>query len=174
MSGAAFNRGKSKQNYATPLNFINAVRKKFDIADFDIDLAADDDNAKALTYFTEADDSLSFHWDFPGKHLWLNPPFGDIRPWVDHASLAVCASLFVLIPASVGSNWYRDFVHRKALVYFLNGRIPFDPDNPKWGFPKDCMLCVYGDWINLDTSGGPFDVWDWKKSLDNSSNTAVI
>lgn len=160
-TGAGFKRGKSKQNYATPPTFISAVRNRFGIDRFDIDLAADATNTKGGYFFSEAENSLSFPWNFPNKYLWLNPPFNDIRPWVEQASKAVCNYLFVLIPASVGINWYRDHVHGKAQVFFLNGRIPFDPDNPTWGFPKDCMLCVYGQRVvNVNCS-----VWDWRKDV---------
>jgi hypothetical protein len=65
------------------------------------------------------------------------------------------AKIALLVPASVGSNWYRDFIHERhgVKVLFLNGRICFDGKN---GYPKDCMLVLFG-------TGQPFavDVWTW-------------
>ncbi len=63
------------------------------------------------------------------------------------------------MPASVGSNWYRYYVHNEAFTLFLNGRIPFMPDKPNWLYPKDCMLALYGTGVS---SGN--DVWTWRKS----------
>jgi hypothetical protein len=60
----------------------------------------------------------------------------------------------LLVPASVGSNWYRDYVDRYAYVLFLNGRIDFIPGEP---YPKDCMLVLYG------YSNKPGNrVWTWR------------
>lgn len=156
MSGAAFNRGGSKQDYATPPDFIAAVEKRWGKIDFD--LAASEHNKKATPYFSKEQDSLMQIWcSLPGN-LWLNPPFDRITPWAEKCAKEVAfgATIFFLVPASVGANWFRDFVHRKAMVYFLNGRLHFDPNNPTWGYPKDCMLCVY----SLGSHG--YDTWTWK------------
>jgi hypothetical protein len=95
------------------------------------------------------------------KAQWgfLNPPFFDIAPWAEKCATSPSPVLF-LVPASVGSNWFRDFVHNAASqVLFLNGRLYFDPAHPTWGYPKDCMLCVY------DNSGREteYEPWDWWK-----------
>ena len=60
--------------------------------------------------------------------------------------------IYFLVPAAVGSNWFRGYVHKKALVLFLNGRLSFDGKAP---YPKDCLLAVYG------VKAG-YDVWKWK------------
>ncbi len=67
------------------------------------------------------------------------------------------ARIAFLVPAGVGSNWYRDFVHNKARVLALNGRLAFIEGKPKLLYPKDCILCLYGP----DFAPG-FDVWSWK------------
>ena len=95
-------------------------------------------------------------WHAIGGLLWLNPPFGKITPWAAkcHAEAAKGARIALLVPASIGSNWYRDNIHDRHRVLFLNGRIVFDGKN---GFPKDCMLVIFGDEPG-------FDVWTWKAS----------
>lgn len=156
MSGAAFNRGGSKQNYATPPEFMDAVANRFRPISFD--LAADHGNKKHVNYFSIEQDSLAQNWHEIAGVLWLNPPFDNIASWAEKcaAECANGATIFFLTPASVGSNWFRDHVNRKAMVWALNGRIAFDPENPKWGYPKDCMLSIYsmGNW--------GFDSWTWK------------
>lgn len=158
MSGAAYNRGASKQDYSTPPDFMRAIRGRFGKIYFD--LAASPENAKSEYFFSEREDSLRQAWPLCGN-LWLNPPFKNIGVWaakcaqwargLDQASNA---RLLFLVPASVGSNWFADFVWGHAQVIFLNGRISFDGKNP---FPKDCMLCVYGSLPWEDNY-----VWHWK------------
>lgn len=145
-------RGKSKQDYATPPEFMLAVTSRFGPISFD--LAASAHNTKHPKFYSEADDSLKQEWGKDGL-LWLNPPFDNITPWARKCAMTQRTKILFLVPASVGSNWFRDYVYRRALVLFLNGRIAFDPLHPTWGYPKDCMLACYG----LGDPG--FDVWTW-------------
>jgi hypothetical protein len=77
----------------------------------------------------------------------------------------------MLIPAGVGSNWWRDYVHNKAMVLLLNGRITFGgcPPNPKTGkvdaYPKDCALLLYSpeNKFYIDHGDAAYDVWSWAK-----------
>src|SRR5882762_6462491 len=99
-----------------------------------------------------------------------------IEPFVDKAHRMVVyeqAKTVVLVPAAVGANWWRDHVHQRANVVFLNGRLCFIPDweTQLWGpgekfeadpvdgklfdlvgqrkfltkplYPKDCALLWY-------------------------------
>ncbi len=142
--------GKSKQDYATPPEFIEAVKRCLEIAAFTIDLAADETNTKAAEYYTEAQDSLTQEWTFWGW-AWLNPPFADISPWAKKCAES-SARIAFLVPAAVGSNWFRDYVDGKARVLLLNGRISFDGVGP---YPKDCILCLYG-------AEPGYEVWNWR------------
>jgi phage N-6-adenine-methyltransferase len=157
-TGASFARGQSRQTYATPKDFINAVVNRFGSLGFD--LAADAQNTKAKRYYTEADNSLIQPWhciEVRGA-LFLNPPFDNIAPWAEKCAYEarLGAKILFLTPASVGSNWFADYVHQKALVLALTGRLCFDPLHPKWGYPKDCILSCY----NIEQIN--FGVWRWK------------
>lgn len=163
MPGAANHRGSSKQDYATPPSFIRAFERRFGSIAFD--LAATADNSVVPDYYDEVTDSLSQKWYWLAngeKWLWLNPPFGKIAPWAQkcreecrHPGPPPTTGPLIafLVPASVDSNWWRDHVHEKARVYFLNGRLSFDGKNP---FPKPCALCLYG------VEPG-YEVWSWKR-----------
>lgn len=157
MSARVSSGRESKQDYETPWPFIHAVEVRFGKLAWD--LAATKENTKAPLCIEPWSDSLSetCRWPFHA-HCWLNPPFQKITPWA-----AKCASsgfgwpnlgrLFFLVPASIGSNWFARHVHGKALVLGLNGpRLSFDGVAP---FPKDLMLCIYGERPG-------FDVWRWK------------
>lgn len=156
-TGASLNRGGSRQDYATPHDFVAAVEKRFGI--INCDLAASKENTKGQIWLDEKINSLAQEWHKIKGNLWLNPPFDNIKPWAEKCALeaTVGAKILFLTPASVGSNWFSNFVHRKALVLALNGRITFV--GQKDPYPKDCILSCY----NFGEIG--FDTWNWKTKL---------
>jgi phage N-6-adenine-methyltransferase len=156
--------GKSKQDYGTPWEFIRAVERRF--GDLHVDLAAREDNAKAPLFITPEENSLKVPWDAryssvlgSGVLGWLNPPFADIDPWAEKCLLETSNSetnfrVIMLTPASVGSCWFAEHVHRKAQVLALSPRLTFE--GTKDPYPKDCMLSLFG------FGASDFDVWRWK------------
>jgi len=155
--------GRSKQDYGTPKVFLDAVKMRLGIEEFDIDLAADEHNRVSDCYFDEAMNGLKQDWYGFNGWNWLNPPFSHIAPWVERAyTQAVKHNVHtaVLIPAGVGSNWWRDWADRKANILLLNGRITFvgceDP------YPKDCALLLYPGRLCKDM-GMQYRVWSWTK-----------
>lgn len=90
--------------------------------------------------------------------LWNNCEFDDIKPWASkHAEESKQGSnTLLLTPASVGSNWARDYVYPYADVYLLNDRICFDGKNV---YPKDCMLSHYHPGVK--TYGAKIYNWSW-------------
>ena len=160
--------GRSKQDYGTPPEFLAAVKKRLAIDEFDVDLAASHKNTVVeLSYYTKQDNALVQDWECGEGWNWLNPPFARIEPWVKRAyemSMQYGVKTAVLVPAGVGSNWWRDWVHQKAAIQLLNGRITFlnCPPNPRTGkvdaYPKDCALLLYSPYM---TEG--YDVWSWRE-----------
>ncbi len=154
-TGASLNRGKSKQDYGTPRRFLRAVAGRFGAPAFD--LACTRENAKAPDGFYHPEfDALEHDWSALDGVLWLNPPFADIGRWA-----AKCAAeardrrglLLLLTPASIGTEWFSQHVHRKALVLGLAPRLTFEGTTDP--YPKDLMISVYG----YGLSG--FDTWRW-------------
>lgn len=162
--------GRSKQNYQTPKNLFTAILKHLGISEFKHDFAADRFNTKAKTFWTKKDDSLAQKasvWVLltRGGWGWLNPPFAKIGKWAKKC-LAVHkrgGKVALLVPASVGSNWYRDYIHQQpgVTVLFLNGRPSFDGIA---GYPKDCMLVLFDGDSRHDHRTFTIDVWTWKES----------
>lgn len=151
--GPTINRGKGNNNAATPWEFIFPVEAKFGKLDWD--LAASALNTKTDKFLTESINALvqSWHELGPGTPLlWLNPPYFNITPWVRKcaAEVQLGARVLLLVPASVGANWYWDWVVPYADVYSV-GRMVFDDCYDKHGelittpYPKDLILCHY-DW----------------------------
>jgi phage N-6-adenine-methyltransferase len=160
--------GRSKQDYGTPKEFLEAVRKRFNISDFDWDLAAHEGNHVTHNWLGRggrAPDSFEVDWStLQGRmrgdvHLWLNPEFGNIKPWAAKCAASTRESgvaIYFLTPASVGANWFAEHVWPYARVIALQGRLSFDGVAP---FPKDCMLSVFST-VGRKT----FEVWDWRKT----------
>lgn len=160
---------RSKQDYATPNNFIKAVMARLDIIEFAFDFAADADNTKGAGFWTEEQDALSMSVDdwvgvLRGGWGWLNPPFTKIGPWAKRCMETGRAggNVAFLVPASVGSNWFRDYVDGQARVLLLNGRLAFMPDKPTWLYPKDCILALYGPHVEAAQLG--YEVWTWRNA----------
>ena len=156
---------RSKQNYRTPENFIQAVKQRLGIQEFAIDFAADRFNSQALLFWDERIDALQQSvtaWARQCKNGWgwLNPSYTDIKPWAACCmeTAALGGSLAFLVPAAVGSNWFRDYVDHNAYVLLLNGRLAFMPDKPTWLYPKDCILCLYSPTVEPG-----YEVWNWRK-----------
>ncbi len=154
--------GESHQNYETPEDFLSAVHARYGKPVWD--LAASNHNAKAPFFWTEEQNSLAQDWGEAGGLKWINPPFSHIEPWAQkchETSMAHNTEILLLVPASVGSNWFRDWVHGKAYVNFLNGRLTFAGCDTC--YPKDCLLIEYG--FNRRPGYG---VWNWKTDKYNT------
>jgi phage N-6-adenine-methyltransferase len=158
--------GRSKQDYQTPPEFLSAVKNRLCIAEFDIDLAATRANAVCSYYYSleEGRDSLGENsWQVPEPEsgwAWLNPPYTNIAPWVEKAAREAQqgAQVAVLVPSSVGANWWRDWVEAYAYQSHLNGRITFvGAEDP---YPKDCSLLLYTPWQFMG-----HEIWHWESSV---------
>jgi phage N-6-adenine-methyltransferase len=151
---------RSKQDYATPRAFLDAVAARLGIPAFTVDLAATAANAVAPRFLDISIDALAVPWAprLAGGWGWLNPPYTDIAPWARKCreTREAGGQVAFLVPASVGSNWFRDAVDGHARVLFLNGRLAFMPDQPTEVYPKDCLLALYSPHLLPG-----YEVWTW-------------
>jgi phage N-6-adenine-methyltransferase len=148
--------GRSKQDYGTPAPLLMAVCDRLKVSEFSFDFAASDENAVAGRYYTQASDALGPNRPWAAMCLapdigygqgftwgWLNPPFADIAPWVEKAAreAALGLHLAMLIPASVGANWWKAWVEPYAYALHLNPRVKFVGCTDM--YPKDCSVLIY-------------------------------
>lgn len=172
MPEPAHNRGRSKQDYATPDDFLQAVVTRLGIQEFMFDFAADETNTVATCFWNADVNSLAQSPDDwadmvqqPSGHGWgwLNMPFANIAPWVELAYRATHVegrphvAIAVLVPAGVGSNWWKDWVHDRVRVLLLNGRLKFK-GAADW-YPKDCCLLLYSQHL-----APGYEVWTWRET----------
>src|SRR5687768_9966490 len=115
-AGPTIRRGQSKQDVQTDPEFMRAVNRRFGALSFD--LAASFDNRQHDNYFSKEQDSLVQQWHKIPGYLWLNPEFDDIEPWARKCAeeSKLGASILLLTPASVGSNWFAKWVIPNAYV----------------------------------------------------------
>lgn len=146
----------TRQDYGTPRAFIEAVERRF--GPIVCDLAAHSGNAKCATWIGKEENSLSVRWAerHPTGLLWLNPEFVDIAPW----AVKCCAEsqtrhglIAMLTPASIGTQWFNDYVKHKAFAIGLYPRLTFEGCGDP--YPKDLMLSLYGYGLH------GFDTWRW-------------
>lgn len=150
---------ESKQDYETPIELIHAVEGLLGRT-FDVDLAARASNAKAPRFITPEENTFEVNWSkaYAGCLAWLNPEFGDIGDYAERCAQHGGVNdlqIVMLTPASIGSNWFAEHVHEKALIVGLRPRLTFAgaPDP----YPKDLMLSLFG----FGSTG--LDVWRWKE-----------
>lgn len=150
-------RHRSKQDYVTPWAFIDAVVKRW--GPLKIDLAASKSNARCGDYIDIKENFFAANLlqRIGNKNAWLNPPFTDIAPWARKCARFGESSyrgrIFFLVPASVGANWFADYVYQKAYVLPLQGRLVFEGETDP--YPKDMMLAIYGGGFH------GFEPWNW-------------
>ena len=134
-------KDRTKQDYGTPRSFISAAQKRFGRIAWD--LCATESNKVCESYFSPEQDSLQQDWSVLDGVLWLNPPYSDIRPWASKASTSIRQNntILMLVPAMVGSQWFRFYVLKYAQIYILSPRISFVGTNGT--DQRDYMLAVY-------------------------------
>lgn len=98
----------------TPPELFDPLMKRFD---FTLDAAAALHNAKCERFFTLADNGLEQSWN--AERVWCNPPYSDIRPWVEKAwrewrspdEFESPDLIVMLLPANrTEQNWWQDLV----------------------------------------------------------------
>jgi phage N-6-adenine-methyltransferase len=127
-------------DWATPQEFFDAVAARF--GPFDLDVCASDGNAKALAYFTKADNGLAQEWF---GRAWMNPPYGrGIGEWMRKAyesAQSTCVCVVCLVPARTDTAWWHDYATR-GRIEFIRGRLKFGGSKVNAPFPN--ALVVFG------------------------------
>jgi hypothetical protein len=133
---------KPSDETETPPELFQALADRYAPGGFDLDAAASHENALADTYYTQ--DGYYVRDDSPGPHpegvrevdvaqlsdangltgawgwhtnVWVNPPYSDIRPWIEKAwrEMAKPAGtrprvIVMLLPARTDAPWWRELV----------------------------------------------------------------
>jgi phage N-6-adenine-methyltransferase len=113
-----------REDWGTPLDLYDSLNEYFDFA---VDLAATEENALAPEYVVDffKEDWKSMR-DYENKWCWCNPPYGTkgVGEWVKHVVEVGC-NCVMLIPASVGADWWQNVWNGAARICFVRGRLAF-------------------------------------------------
>jgi phage N-6-adenine-methyltransferase len=124
--------------WPTPPAFFVKLNRRYQ---FTLDPCATADNAKCSLFFTKELDGLKQDW---GRHrVFCNPPYGrEIGKWARKCFEASQGGALVVLfaPARTDTRWFHDWVHGKAEVKFIRGRLRFGHANTSAPFP---LLAVY-------------------------------
>ena len=105
---------------------------------FTMDGAASPENA-LLPRFSSAEAPLP--WD--GERVFCNPPWGDIRTFIDKAPASEI-SVFVL-PARINTKWFHHALDMGFRYRIPKKRINYTRPNWKKRAPMDSIVLLWGD-----------------------------
>ncbi|WP_182655553.1 DNA N-6-adenine-methyltransferase [Stenotrophomonas lacuserhaii] len=130
--------GKGRQqNWRTPRSMFEALNAEFD---FTLDGASEPSNG-LLQRASTAETPISW----TGERVFCNPPWSNIRPFIDLAPWAEVAVF--LVPARTNVGWFHHALSLGAYPRFFQGRPKFElPDHSGNGHnsPVDCLLLIFG------------------------------
>ncbi|MCK5602624.1 adenine methyltransferase [Candidatus Pacearchaeota archaeon] len=118
--------------WSTPLGLFSQLDDEFN---FDLDVCAEEWNAKCKNYISPIKDGLSVPWF---GVCWMNPPYGRvIKDWIRKAYEESRRGVTVvsLVPARTETGWWHDYC-LKAEIRFIRGRVNFINNNGKSGRPR--------------------------------------
>lgn len=120
-----------RQNYVTPRSLFDPLHAEFR---FTLDGASEPGNELLPVAST-----FEHPIDWRGHRVFCNPPWSDIRPFVELAAVADLAVL--LVPARTNAKWFHRALELGAWPRFFLGRVKFV--GAKHNCPVDCMLLVF-------------------------------
>lgn len=96
----------SGDDRGTPDEVFGPLHERFR---FTIDVAASASNAKLPRFYDIEADGLSKSW--AGERVWCNPPYSNLRPWVEKASTEPAEVAALLLPANrCEQPWWQDLI----------------------------------------------------------------
>ena len=127
--------------WATPQAFFDKLNEEFN---FTLDPCADEFNHKCERFFTIAENGLAQDWK--NETVFCNPPYGrETKQWVKKCFSEVqegnCPCTVMLIPARTDTQWFHDYIYKKAEIRFIKGWLKFGDSKNAAPFPS--MVVVF-------------------------------
>jgi len=86
-----------------------------------------------------AESGLTECW---GKVNFVNPPYSNIKQWVEHAWMnfnLLNKTVVMLIPSRTDTRWWHDYVMKATEIRFIKGRLKFGGAKNSAPFPS-CIV----------------------------------
>lgn len=143
MVGVARVCGLTKEQrdcWRTPKWMYNWLNSMYE---FDVDLAATEENTYCKDFIGPEQDSLSVEWSKYWDVGFLNPPYSNPVPWVKQVirEQSHGFTTVVVMPTPNGEAYYDDMIRRASAITFITGRIAF--------------LAPADYWVKSKTKGKP-------------------
>ena len=125
--------GDRRQSWGTPRTLFEPLHAEYR---FTLDGASEPGNGLLIRAST-AESPI----DWNGERVFCNPPWSNIRPFLE---LAPAAELAVfLVPARTNTRWFHRALELGATPRFFKPKPKFV--GAKHGSPVDCVLLVFGE-----------------------------
>jgi site-specific DNA-methyltransferase (adenine-specific) len=129
----------NRDSWETPQKLFDELNKEFN---FTIDAAADAENHKCERYYTREESGLEKSWK--GERVFLNPPYGRelpklVKKAADEAK-DKSTIIVMLIPARTDTQWFHDYIYKKAEIRFIKGRLKFGDGKKDAPFPSMVVI----------------------------------
>jgi phage N-6-adenine-methyltransferase len=155
-------RSLGRDDWETPWELVKALEGVLGTS-FTLDVCATWETKKASMYYSLDDDGLSSSAAWCGV-VWCNPPYSNLRAWVekalDEAQKDHCELLAMLVPAATDTMWFHRLVEAASVTLLLKGRVAFLKDGvPQKGNTTASAVVLFAK----GQVSGELLLWDWKK-----------
>lgn len=131
---------RKSDEWCTPTDLFKAYN---DLYNFNLDAASTHENALCEDHFTIEENGLDRSWQ--GKRVWCNPPYSNVKEWVDKAiketTLSKNAIVVMLLPSRTDTAWFHKLLGETSVsIRFLRGRLRFNGCNQNAPFPSIIVI----------------------------------
>ena len=108
--------------WSTPYEVVAWMESEY--GDYDIDAAASKENAVCEKFYSKETNCLKRWWG-SNKHIWLNPPYSNITPFVKKAieQMEHNNQIDILLPCDTSTGWFYEAQQRAAEIIWITGEV---------------------------------------------------
>lgn len=108
--------------WSTPSELVAWMEIEY--GDYDIDAAASKENAVCEKFYSKETNCLKRWWG-SNKHIWLNPPYSNITPFVKKAieQMENNNQIDILLPCDTSAGWFYEAQQKAAEIIWITGEV---------------------------------------------------
>lgn len=108
--------------WSTPSELVAWMESEY--GDYDIDAAASKENAVCEKFYSKETNCLKRWWG-SNKHIWLNPPYSNITPFVKKAieQMEHNNQIDILLPCDTSTGWFYEAQQKAAEIIWITGEV---------------------------------------------------
>ncbi|URC25748.1 DNA adenine methyltransferase [Escherichia phage EC147] len=108
--------------WSTPSEVVTWMESEY--GDYDIDAAASKENSVCEKFYSKETNCLKRWWG-SNKHIWLNPPYSNITPFVKKAieQMEHNNQIDILLPCDTSTGWFYEAQQKAAEIIWITGEV---------------------------------------------------